>query len=253
MYATYRDLKDKGVFITGGGSGIGADLVSAFVAQGAKVGFVDIDVKASQKLCDDLEESHGVRPVFKEFDITQLDQIADLMAEFRQDLGPIEVLVNNAASDTRHAMEEINADFWHNRLDVNISHQLFCAKAVKEDMIAQGNGAIINFGSISYQVALENLIPYQTSKAAVVGLTRALARDLGKHNIRVNNIMPGCILTPKQLELWITPEDEAAIQERQCLKRRLIGEDVANMALFLASKSSSACTAQSFIVDGGYI
>lgn len=253
MSALYSDLKDASVFVTGGGSGIGAGIVEAFCRQGSTVAFVDIDAEASERLCQKLTDQGLKTPAFKTFDLTQLDHIESVIAELAETTGPFRVLVNNAASDNRHTPEEVTPEYWKNRIDVNLSQQFFCAKAAAPAMKAAGKGSIINFGSVSYSMALPDLVAYATCKAATTGLTRSLARDWGSDGIRVNTLTPGCIMTEKQLKMWITPEAEAAIQEKQCIKTRLLPEDVAQMVLFLASDASRTCTAQDFVVDGGII
>ncbi|OSQ36806.1 SDR family NAD(P)-dependent oxidoreductase [Thalassospira mesophila] len=253
MTASYHDLKGKTVLVTGGASGIGASLVRAFCAQGATVGFFDIDDSAGEKLCDLIEQELAVRPVYMSLDLRNQDAIPVAIGELATRIGTIDVLVNNAARDDRHSPAQTGPAEWRERLDVNLSHQFFCSRAVAPAMAEQGHGSIINFSSVSYLMGLPDLVGYETAKAGIIGMTRALARDWGRDGIRVNTVIPGCIMTQRQLDLWITPEDEARIQEQQCLKRRLIGEDVAQMVLFLASDVSSACTSQSFIVDGGLV
>tara|TARA_R110001583_G_scaffold195426_1_gene373140 strand:+ start:5032 stop:5874 length:843 start_codon:yes stop_codon:yes gene_type:complete len=253
MSATYHDIDGKAVLVTGGASGIGAAIVRAFCAQGAKVGFFDIDVAAATTLCDSIEKDLGMRPVFAELDLRDQRQIPIAIDQMAAEIGTIDVLVNNAARDDRHSPAETGPDEWRDRLDVNLSHQFFCARAVAAGMAQQGRGSIINFSSVSYLMGLPNLVAYETAKAGIVGMTRALARDWGADGIRVNTVTPGCIITQRQLDLWITPEDEARILENQCVKRRLVGDDVARMVLFLASDVSSACSSQNFIVDGGLV
>ncbi len=253
MSATYHDLNGKSVLVTGGASGIGASIVRSFCAQGAKVGFFDIDDSAAMTLCDKIETEHAVRPVFTSLDLRDQKAIPDAIAKLANEIGTIDVLVNNAARDDRHTPAETGPEEWRDKLDVNLSHQYFCARAVAPAMAEQGRGSIINFSSVSYLMGLPNLVAYETAKAGIVGMTRALARDWGADGIRVNTVIPGCIITQRQLDLWISPEDEATIQQQQCVKRRLIGDDVAQMVLFLASDVSSACSSQSFIVDGGLV
>ena len=253
MSAQYTDLNNKSVLITGGASGIGADMVRAFAKQGAKVAFVDIDAEAAQQLITEVSEQGMIPPVFSYCDLTNLEEIESVIDSLSDSCGAFTVLVNNAASDNRHTPAELTPQYWRNRLDINLGQQFFCAQACHKFMKSQGSGSIINLGSVCYHMKLENLTAYATSKAAIVGLTRSLAREWGGGNIRVNTLVPGCVMTPKQLEMWISPQDEAIIQEQQCLKRRVIGSDIANMALFLASDSSSACTAQEFVVDAGII
>lgn len=253
MTAQYVDLKNSSVLITGGASGIGADFVRAFARQGAKVAFIDIETKAAELLVEEISSLGFNAPVYRHCDLSNLEQIKAVVDQLTIEAGHFTVLVNNAASDNRHSPKEITPQFWRNRLDLNLGQQFFCAQAVYKAMKAQGKGSIINLGSVCYHMNIPNLTAYATSKAAIVGLTRSLAREWGGENIRVNTLVPGCVMTPKQLQMWISPEDEAIIQEQQCLKRRVIGNDIANMALFLASDSSSACTAQEFVVDAGII
>ena len=253
MSATYHDLNGKSVLVTGGASGIGASIVRSFCAQGAKVGFFDIDDSAAMSLCNEIEKEDAVRPVFTSLDLRDQKAIPDAIAKLANEIGTIDVLVNNAARDDRHTPAETGPDEWRDKLDVNLSHQYFCARAVAPAMAEQGRGSIINFSSVSYLMGLPNLVAYETAKAGIVGMTRALARDWGADGIRVNTVIPGCIITQRQLDLWISPEDEANIQQQQCVKRRLIGDDMAQMVLFLASDVSSACSSQSFIVDGGLV
>lgn len=251
MLARYEDLKNSSVLITGGASGIGADFVRAFVKQGAKVAFVDVDSQAAERLVAEISEQGMTPPVFSYCDLADLEKIEKVIDGLNTRCGPFTVLINNAASDNRHTPQEVTPQYWRNRLDVNLGQQFFCAQAVYKFMKQQGGGSIINLGSVSYKMALPNLTAYATSKAAIVGLTRSLARDWGEDNIRVNTLVPGCVMTKKQLEMWISPEDEVLIQQQQCLKRRVVGDDIANMALFLASQTSAACTAQEFVVDAG--
>ena len=253
MAAQYPDLKDSSVLITGGASGIGADIVRAFCQQRAKVAFIDIDTQAAQQLIAELIDAGGSVPVFSYCDLAELGAIRGVIDKLSESCGAFTVLVNNAASDNRHTPEDLTPEYWQNRLDVNLGQQFFCAQAVHQYMREKKSGSIINLGSVSYRMSLPDLTAYATCKAAVVGLTRSLAREWGADNIRVNTLVPGCVMTEKQLKLWISAEDEAQIQQQQCIKRRIVGADVANMALFLASESSSACTAQEFIVDGGII
>ncbi|UKV13095.1 SDR family oxidoreductase [Thalassospiraceae bacterium SW-3-3] len=253
MTASYHDLDGKSVLVTGGASGIGASIVRAFCAQGARVGFFDIDDAAAAKLCAEIERDLDVRPHYMSLDLRDQAQIPKAVTEMASKIGVIDVLVNNAARDDRHSPEETGPDEWRDKLDVNLSHQFFCSRAVAKGMAEKGRGSIINFSSVSYLMGLPDLVGYETAKAGVVGMTRALARDWGADGIRVNTVIPGCIITQRQLDLWISPEDEERIQSQQCVKRRLVGDDVAQMVLFLASDVSSACSSQSFVVDGGLV
>ncbi|MEN2786356.1 SDR family NAD(P)-dependent oxidoreductase [Sphingomonas qilianensis] len=248
--ALYPSLQDKSVIITGGASGIGAGLVEAFVAQGARVGFVDIADGDGAALATRLADARHA-PVYRRCDLTDLDQVAAVMADLEQALGGVDVLLNNAANDDRHTIDDVTPAFWEDRFNVNLRHQFFAAKAVIPAMKRAGGGAIVNFGSISWHLALPDLVLYQTCKAAIEGLTRALARDLGRSNIRVNTIVPGNVQTPRQ-ERWYTPEGEAEIVAAQCLDGRIQPADVAALALFLASDDARMCTAHDYFVDAGW-
>ncbi|MFC3578992.1 SDR family NAD(P)-dependent oxidoreductase [Sphingomonas hylomeconis] len=249
--ARYPSLQDKRVIITGGASGIGAGLVEAFVAQGARVGFVDIDDDGGAALAQRLAGDARHAPLYRRCDLTDLAALGTVMAALEQALGGVDVLLNNAANDDRHTIEEVTPALWEDRLNVNLRHQFFAAKAVIPAMQRAGGGAIVNFGSISWHLALPDLVLYQTCKAAIEGLTRALARDLGRSNIRVNTIVPGNVQTPRQ-ERWYTPEGEAQIVAAQCLDGRIQPSDVAALALFLASDDARMCTAHEYFVDAGW-
>ncbi|WP_148252016.1 SDR family NAD(P)-dependent oxidoreductase [Aidingimonas lacisalsi] len=241
--AIYPSLADKRVVITGGGSGIGAGLVEAFVKQGAEVHFIDVLQDDAQALVDRLDG----KPIFHECDLTDLNALAEV---FRQ-LGDVNVLVNNAANDDRHALGDITPDYWEDRLAVNLRHVLFATQAVAPGMKALGGGAVINFGSISWHLGLENLVLYETSKAGIEGMTRALARELGEDNIRVNCVVPGNVKTPRQSK-WYSPEGEADIVASQALKTRIHPHHVAGMVLFLASDDGAVCTGHNYWVDAGW-
>ncbi|MEM1345985.1 MAG: SDR family oxidoreductase [Pseudomonadota bacterium] len=247
--ATYTDLKDRIVFISGGASGIGEDLVTAFCTQGARVVFVDLDEGAGNALAS---ASEG-RALFLPCDVT--DDTALVAAIDRAEaLGGLDVLINNAGNDQRFDLTEITPERWQQTVDVNLRHQFFASQRAAAHMATRGRGSIVNFGSVAPEIKVPNLAVYSACKAAVRGLTRSLAKDLGPHGIRVNAILPGAILTEKQRRLWY--RDQAAIDAmvtRQCLARELCGADVAQMALYLASDVSLACTAQDFIVDGGIL
>jgi len=250
-HATYPDLRGKRVVITGGGSGIGAAIVAAFAHQGAQVTFLDIDEPSSRALERDLA---GVSPAprYLNCDLRDVAAIGACFDRIARETGDVQILVNNAANDDRHAVETVTPAYWDERIAVNLRHQFFCAQAVIPGMKKAGGGAIVNLGSISWHLALPDLPIYQTAKAAIEGMTRALARDLGSERIRVNCIVPGAISTPRQTLLWHTPEVEAEIIARQCLKARVEPDDVAAMTLFLASDSARMCTAHSYFVDAGY-
>ena len=250
--ARYASLEQRVVFITGGGSGIGAELTRAFHHQGARVVFVDINDAASQALVAELSAETGNAPFYYHCDIRDVASLQQVIAEASQNVGPIHALINNAANDDRHSWRDVDVAYWDERMALNLRPMFFAAQAAAEQMIKAGGGSIINFGSVSVQMALGGLPLYVTAKAAVHGLTRSLARDLGEHNIRVNTLVPGAVMTERQLEKWIGPDDEAAIQERQCLKLRLEPQHIAPIALFLASTESQAITGQELAVDGGW-
>jgi NAD(P)-dependent dehydrogenase (short-subunit alcohol dehydrogenase family) len=246
----YDSLKGRTVVVTGAASGIGACLAENYLAQGCKVGLLDLDAESGTALAGRFDPG---RAHFEHVDVRDIGRLRQGIASVRQALGPVTVLVNNAARDDRHRIEEVTPQYWRERFATNLDHQFFAAQAVLPDMDAQGGGAIINMGSTSYLVSEDPFVAYKTAKSAVTGLTRALARELGPRNIRVNAIVPGWIMTRRQIELWLTPEGEAELLRRQCIKRELVPQDVANLALFLAADDSSAITAQSYLVDGGWV
>jgi D-xylose 1-dehydrogenase len=248
--ATYPSLRGKRVLITGGGSGIGAGLVEAFVAQGARVAFVDIAADAGRALAERLEGAEHP-PLFRPLDLTDISALQSVFAELEAELGGIDVLLNNAANDDRHTIDEVTPAYWDDRLNVNLRHQFFAAQAVIPAMKRAGGGVILNFGSISWHLGLHDLVLYQTAKAAIEGLTRSLARDLGRAGIRVNTIVPGNVQTPRQ-ERWYTPEGEAEIVAAQCLDGRIQPADVAALCLFLASDGARMCTGHEYWVDAGW-
>jgi D-xylose 1-dehydrogenase len=250
-YATYASLNTKRVLITGGASGIGAAMVEAFAAQGAQVFFLDIDTDAAIALEFKLRTT-ARPPKFRECDLTDLAALAVALDEVQTLAGPVEILINNAANDTRHSIESVSPTDWDKSIAVNLRHLFFCAQAVAPGMRAAGKGVILNLGSISWHLALADLVLYVTAKAAIEGLTRGLARDLGASGIRVNTIIPGAVRTPKQVLLWHAPEEERRILAGQCLKQRVESEDVAALALFLASDNAARCTGRDYFVDAGW-
>ena len=245
----YLSLSGKTVFVTGGASGIGAEIVKAFAEQGAKVGFVDMDRQGSEAL---LAELTGEQ-IFAECDLRDIDALKVAFSKLAAKLGPAEVLVNNAARDDRHDWRDVTAEYWEERQNNNLRHMFFAIQAVADGMIAAGGGSIINMGSNSWWEAGGGFPAYTTAKAAVHGLTRTMARDLGSHRIRVNTVVPGWIMTERQKELWVTPEALAKQIERQCLPDPIDPIYVARMVLFLASDDSAACSANNFMVEGGSI
>lgn len=251
-FATFPSLAGRTVFVSGGASGIGEALVRAFAGQGARVGFVDIAEAEGQKLADELLRNDAeVR-----FDLCDITDTRALQASIKATaaaFGPIIVLVNNAANDTRHDWRSETPESWDARIAVNLKHFFFAIQAIAPGMIEAGGGSIINFGSISWMVGSRDLPVYMTSKAAVHGMTKSFARELGKHEIRVNTVLPGWVMTERQLKLWVNEETERMLDQVQCLPGRLQPDDLARMVLFLASDDAAMITAQSFIVDGGWV
>lgn len=250
-FATFPSLKDMPVVVSGGASGIGEFIVREFAAQGSKVGFVDIAADAGRKLEAELN-GKGQTVRFTECDITDIPAYQAAIRGFEEAHGPARALVNNAANDQRHKWDEVTPEFWDGRIAVNLRHAFFAAQAVAPGMIAAGGGSIINFGSISWMIGLGDLAAYISSKAAAHGLSRTLARDLGKQGIRVNTVVPGWVMTERQLTNWVGPEEEKLIEANQALKGKVYPADVARMVLFLAADDSQMITAQDFIVDGGW-
>ena len=252
MAATYSDLEDKAAVVTGGGSGIGAEIVRRLAGQRARVGFLDIADAPSEALAAELSSAgHTVR--YERADVTDIPALQAAIGRLRDALGPADILVNNAAHDERHPTESVTEAYWDDRIAVNLKHQFFAAQAVLPGMKAKGAGAIVNLGSVSWMIGQGGMAAYTASKSAVLGLTRSLARDYGAYGIRVNAVAPGWVMTERQLALWVTPDAEREIAERQCLKRKLVPADVAKFVLFLASEEASGCTNQHYIVDGGWV
>ena len=250
--AIYPDLEGRTVLVTGGGGGIGAEIVRQFAAQGASVGFIDLSEEPSRALVAELA-SAGASVRFARADLADIEATRAAIADLREALGPVSILVNNAAHDERHRLEDVTPDYWDSRMAVNLKHQFFCTQAVAGDMRRLGGGAIVNMGSISWMIGQGGMAGYTAAKSAVVGLTRSLARDLGPDNIRVNCIAPGWIMTERQIALWLDEAGEREIMERQCLKRKLVPADVARVVLFFCSDAAGACTNQTYVVDGGWI
>jgi NAD(P)-dependent dehydrogenase (short-subunit alcohol dehydrogenase family) len=244
--AIYPSLRGKRVVVTGGGSGIGAALVEAFVRQGAEVTFLDIAEAESNALAGRLGRADPP-PVFRLCDLTDLDAVERAF----EAIGPVDVLVNNAANDDRHGLQDITPEYWDDRMAVNLRHQLFCAKAVAKGMKARGSGVMINFGSISWRLGITGLVAYEVAKAGVEGLTRALARELGPYGIRAVCIVPGNVKTPRQMR-WYTPEGEAQILAEQALKSRIEPTHVASLVMFLASDDAAMCTGHEYWIDAGW-
>lgn len=251
MYANFPDLKDTSVFITGGGSGIGASLTDGFLSQGAKVAFVQRSDASG--FCDEMEAKHGRRPFFLPCDITDVTALKSAIDDASSAHGDITVLVNNAANDQRHATEEVDEAFWDWSQAINLKAYFFACQHVIAGMRKAGAGSIINFTSISYMMGNAGYPAYTTANSGINGMTRSLAREFGPERIRVNAVAPGWILTQKQKDMWVTPEGLAAHIERQCLKEELEPNDLIDPVLFLASKASKAMTGQSLVVDGGVV
>lgn len=248
--ARYPSLAGKRVFISGGGSGIGEGLVEAFVGQGAHVAFCDILETAGTELVQRLGGAPHP-PIFHACDLRDIHAVRNMLEEAEAELGGIDILINNAGNDDRHSIDEVTPEYWDERMAVNLRHMFFAAQAVLPAMRKAGGGVILNFGSISWHLGLKDLVLYQTTKAGIEGLTRSLARDLGRENIRVNTIVPGNVKTPRQLK-WYTPEGEAEIVAAQCLDARIAPVDVAALALFLASDDARMCTGHDYFVDAGW-
>jgi D-xylose 1-dehydrogenase len=247
LRAVYPSLRGKRVLVTGGGSGIGAGIVEAFARQGSEVVFFDIAEEESRALAGRL----GEQVTYEKVDLCDIDRLQRAIAGLIDEGGPFDILVNNAANDDRHEIHEVTPAYWDNRVNVNLRHHFFAAQSVIEGMKARGGGAIVNLGSISWHLGLPDLVLYQTAKAAIEGLTRSLARELGPDNIRVTCVIPGNIQTPRQ-QRWYTPEGEAEIVAAQALKGRLVPEDVAAMVLFLASDDARLVTGHNYWVDAGW-
>ena len=247
-YATYPSLRGKRVLVTGGASGIGASIVEHFAEQGSAVGFLDLDREAGTALAGRLGAA------FEAVDLRDIAALRLAIRALEQALGgPFTVLVNNAARDDRHAIDDVTPEYWDDRLATNLRHQFFCAQAVKDGMIREGGGSIINMSSNSFLLASGGMPAYTAAKSGVIGLTRGLARDLGPHKIRANILYPGWIMTERQLSLWMTEEGERRRSIGQCIPDRIHAPDVARMVLFLAADDSALITAREFVVDGGWL
>jgi NAD(P)-dependent dehydrogenase (short-subunit alcohol dehydrogenase family) len=252
MAAVYPDLARKVILVTGGASGIGEAIVRRFAQQKSIVVFFDIKVEEGTRLARELS-GQGLGAHFFNVDLTDIAALRAGVADARKAHGPVNVLVNNAAHDERHSTEEMTPEYWDDRIAVNLKHQFFAAQAVLPDMKVANEGAIINFGSVSWMVGQGGMAAYSASKSAVLGLTRSLARDYGPYNIRVNAIAPGWIMTQRQIEKWLTPPGVEELMHRQCLKRKLAPNEIAKFTVFLASDEASACTSQQYVVDGGWV
>src|SRR6266702_3976488 len=253
QYARFPSLQARPVLITGGASGIGAAMVEEFSLQGAKVAFLDVVTGPAEKLIRSLDGRSAHQPLFVQCDITDIDALQTAIRRVESHLGTIRVLVNNAANDDRHDVKDVTPEYWDNRMNVNLRHHFFTIQALSPGMKSAGGGSITNMSSIAWMIPSTGLPAYVTAKAAIVGLTRAMAHELGEANIRVNSVLPGAVLTERQRRLWWSPEYEKEIMGRQALKRNLMPDDVARLVLFLASDDSSAITNQSCVVDAGWV
>ena len=252
QYAIYPSLKGRRVLITGGATGIGEALVIGFAEQGAKVAFFDIQDDAGKQLTAHLAAHGCPEPIYLHCDITNLDRVRSSVARAIESLGGLDVLLNNAGNDQRHTIEEVTPQLWDTLMAVNLRHQFFVTQAALPALKQSGAGSIVNMSSIAWLIPGVEMPIYITAKAAIVGLTRTLAHEVGKDNVRVNAILPGAILTEKQRRLWVTPEYSAEILSNQAIKRHLMPDEVVRLALFLAAGDSSAITGQGYIVDGGW-
>ncbi len=251
--ATYPSLRGRAVLITGGAGGIGASLVEHFCAQGARVAFLDIADGPAEALASRIEGAGRPRPHYGHADVTDIGQLRDAIRAAATALGPFHVLVNNAAHDERHRWQDVTPEYWDQRIAINLRHQFFAIQAVAPAMIEAGGGSIVNFGSTSWRLGNGGMPAYTASKAGVEALTRSFARDLGEHRIRVNTVLPGWIMTERQLSLWMTEASEQVRRDGQCLKDRLYPPDIARLVLWLAADDSRMATNQTWCVDGGWI
>ena len=250
-YATFNDLEDTSVFITGGGSGIGAAITEGFLSQGAKVAFVQRS--KCDEFLDQVSSKYKHNPLFIQCDITDTNDLKGAISESSRVNGEINVLINNAANDTRHSLEDMTPEEWDQAISINLKPHFFSAQAVAPSMKAQGGGSIINLSSASYLMGNAGYPAYVASKAGITGLTRSLARELGGDGIRVNTLIPGWVLTERQMKLWANDKDLSSHMKKQCLKEHLVPDDLIDSSLFLASKASRMITGQAIVVDGGVV
>ena len=252
-FTAYPSLRNAVILVTGGASGIGAAMVESFALQGSRVAFLDLADESASRLVAGLSDRAPHSPLYLHCDLTDIAALRLSIQEAEKHLGPIRVLVNNAANDDRHSFQEVTPEYWDERMNVNLRHHFFSIQAVAPGMTRAGGGSIINLSSISWIIPSTGLPAYVTAKAAIVGLTRTMSRELGGANIRVNAISPGAIMTDRQRRLWMTPDYLAEVIRCQSLKRELLPDDVARLALFLGADDSSGITGQNFVIDGGWV
>ena len=253
MTSIYKSLENKIVIITGGSQGIGKSMVSEFIKQKSKVYFLDIDKEGALKLIDELEKQNLKKPFFYECNITNFKELTSVIEKIGEENGVIDVLINNAANDQRHKIQDVDEKLWKDRIDINLSHSFFAIKSSIPYLKKSKSASVINFSSINWVIGSKDTIVYQAAKSAVFGLTKGFARELGEYRIRVNAIVPGWIITERQLELWLTPELDKWRSEQQSLPDKVYPDDVAKLALFLGSNDSKMITAQFHKIDGGWM
>ena len=253
MTSIYKSLENKVVIITGGSQGIGKSMVSEFVKQKSKVYFLDIDKEGALKLIDELEKQNFKKPFYYECNITNFKELTSVIEKIGKENGVIDVLINNAANDQRHKIQDVDEKLWKDRIDINLSHSFFAIKSSIPFLKKSKSASVINFSSINWVIGSKDTIVYQAAKSAVFGLTKGFARELGEYRIRVNAIVPGWIITERQLELWLTPELDKWRSEQQSLPDKVYPDDVAKLALFLGSNDSKMITAQFHKIDGGWM
>lgn len=253
QFASYPSLRDRVVLVTGGASGIGEAIVEAFAANDSRVAFLDLQREAGEQLATRLEASGSHRPLFLQCDLTDIAALRAAVGTVLSQFGTVDVLVNNAGNDTRHALEDVTPEFWESCMAINLRQQFFMAQAVVPAMKQAGRGSVINMSSIAWVIPSTDLPVYVMAKAAIVGMTKTLAHQLGVHNIRVNCVLPGAVQTERQKRLWLTEEYKGEILAAQSLKRLILPEEVARLILFLAADDSSAITGQSHVIDAGWV
>ena len=251
MKVKYFDLKNKRVFVSGGGSGIGATIVEHFCEQQSEVYFIDINIKASKQLIEKIKKKRFRVPKFIECNVLEIQKLQNLIKDIISKKGPIHCLINSAANDDRHSTEQVDEKYWENRMGINLKHYFFAAQSVVKGMKKIKSGSIVNLSSVSWVLGEGDKVIYETAKSAVIGLTRSFAQEFGKFNIRTNSVIPGSIATERQIKNWLTPKYKKLILDSQALKRQLKPEDVARLVLFLSSDQSSGCTKQSLTIDAG--